>query len=966
MKARGVLITVPEYRLSFELKCIESIKSKSDLFQQLFKVQDWLENNCRDLLDESDEILHARYQLIYTIGNQLKIDGRDQRWNVLQKVFRSIKKHSKGLFDSFGSSCVELREMNNFEHSFPHLRILDSKAFELLVENIVNDILDGNLKGIFISIKPEHRLLFKQFLTCEEINDSTLKLIRQYSKESQWESLLILRGLLAYGTLELVLERRWRVNYGVGFNRSIAVPFRAKDVPSERSEYGHPDIAILLTLLSYYYSGLDNSQLEYIFEELLSLDDPEKEYCKWVEEGQNQIPEQLKSLSNINLSDYHQKMEVVFPFFKYSMAAIDFYLNKCVFPKECKQFPKKLTSSSWNLSNQKNHQSSGFSGTKSFLLPISIQSNELEELLDTSKNVESFILRNEEYHVISNEQSCKDIIQSIANSQKTTRVLLDVGALMLEMTNEELAQYWLEISNPNEIHAAIYFNDNDELTVIDRYNHVTNFDLSPYKNKLEQCVTYIDDVHTRGTDIKFPESTRAAVTLGNGLSNERFVQACMRMRQLCSVNGHTVSFWASKEVDSHIKKLSENNTVNTREIINWTHFNTKQMEMDHLLQWAVQGLIYSHKLWLNQELGKSILIQQYYDKYIEDEILELQSFYGLERKKQLLSQIFKLKELHFRSLHTKNLCTIFESNISKIIEKLSTNTMEIFSQTLNEEQERELENELEEEKQVFRPPQLEPCIPELDTNLKLLIMGFKPNISTMLNVKELLSDTFALYNLPNIWNGNIYATKSMKNVVISTIDSKIDYYKRPIDWFVHSLNDNYIILICPYEANQIFKFINENGKGINFTLNRFSRRIHISDELLYDNLSLSIPSVNSQFDRVTRIAKLNRFLPDLFILSCSLYFKNEWEQSIICNFLSVAPKPHNIIEMEAFGRGDIDENGKIVYNSKYYHSLLKPPSQCNFDPIQLIEKLLSIYDRNDSFQDSHLYMIIRQAQKPFK
>ena len=69
---------------------------------------------------------------------------------------------------------------------------------------------------------------------------------------------MVLRGLLSYDVLYLALSKRWRVEYGVNSKgyRQMAVPFRAKDVPSERSEFGHPDVAILLTILSYYYSGL--------------------------------------------------------------------------------------------------------------------------------------------------------------------------------------------------------------------------------------------------------------------------------------------------------------------------------------------------------------------------------------------------------------------------------------------------------------------------------------------------------------------------------------------------------------------------------------------------------------------------------------------------------------------------------------------------------------------------------------
>lgn len=60
------------------------------------------------------------------------------------------------------------------------------------------------------------------------------------------------------------------MNYGVAkvpthYYRRMAVPFRAKDVASDRIEFGHPDVAILLSQLSYYYSGLTDEQMEHCF-----------------------------------------------------------------------------------------------------------------------------------------------------------------------------------------------------------------------------------------------------------------------------------------------------------------------------------------------------------------------------------------------------------------------------------------------------------------------------------------------------------------------------------------------------------------------------------------------------------------------------------------------------------------------------------------------------------------------------
>ena len=51
----------------------------------------------------------------------------------------------------------------------------------------------------------------------------------------------------------------------------MAVPFRGKDTPMERADFGHPDVAIVLTHLSYYYSGLEGKQVKESLELLKRL-----------------------------------------------------------------------------------------------------------------------------------------------------------------------------------------------------------------------------------------------------------------------------------------------------------------------------------------------------------------------------------------------------------------------------------------------------------------------------------------------------------------------------------------------------------------------------------------------------------------------------------------------------------------------------------------------------------------------
>ena len=117
---------------------------------------------------------------------------------------------------------------------------------------------------------------------------------------------------------------------------------------------------------------------------------------------------------------------------------------------------------------------------------------------------------------------------------------------MMELDNEQTASTWLQLS-PDSVEAAVYFNDDNQLVVRDRNNRVQPFTTSPFRGRLQHCVVYLDDAHCRGTDLKFPLDARAAVTLGRGVTKDKLVQACMRMRLLG--HGQSVQFYAAHDVD---------------------------------------------------------------------------------------------------------------------------------------------------------------------------------------------------------------------------------------------------------------------------------------------------------------------------------------------------------------------------------------------------------------------------------
>ena len=356
MKERGILVVQPEHILSLKLVSVEKQLPEaedSQLADMLLKLQMWLHSRSRDILDESDEILHVRYQLVYTIGLQQHMEGFPDRWTTTEQVLGLVNKHASSLRELFPLGMEYERGPSG---SFPHLRILHEDAGQKLISWIVEDVIKGLLPNFnFGQLRWRLRDAIRSFISCENVPPEKVQLVKDYSQQTpMWGGLLLLRGLLATGVLLYALrERRWRVDYGLDPKRTmLAVPYRAKDVPAQRAEFGHPDIAIILTCLSYYYRGLGEEQLRLSFDMLLKQDDPTLDYALWVRDCPT-VPERLQTINGVNIKSSEQWKEFLFPLFKQNRATVDFYLSSVVFPKEAKEFPSKLSCSGWDLAEKK-------------------------------------------------------------------------------------------------------------------------------------------------------------------------------------------------------------------------------------------------------------------------------------------------------------------------------------------------------------------------------------------------------------------------------------------------------------------------------------------------------------------------------------------------------------------------------------------------------------------------------------
>ncbi|KAK0198062.1 hypothetical protein F5146DRAFT_1018044 [Armillaria mellea] len=884
MKAGGVLVIQPEHILSFKLMCVSRLldNNKKDMIgqdaetSQLLELQKWLDSHVRDILDESDEILHVRYQLIYTMGHP-------DRWMITQQIFTLVAEIISSIKLKAPQS-VEVHYSEKNDNSFPFISIYstDDKAGIEIVDSICAQIFAGRLENypIFKRLSDNLCKEIQQFISKFTVEPDVVKSVRElYFGTDTWNVLLLLCGLFAHGILIYVLKaRRYRVDYGLDLNRTLlAVPYRAKDVPSLAAEFGHPDVAIALTCLSYYYAGLTNEQVDMCFDLLFKEDDPNVEYSSWIKNNK-QIPQQLQHINGVNIKDAEQRSCCLRPFFYHNCAVVNFFLSHVVFPKYAKEFPQKISTSGWDIAATRSKYTTGFSGTNDnhHLLPLSIQQYDPVEQQSTNAKVLDCLLRpeNNHYQCTGSSLATTEFLKLLVDQVPEIRVLLDVGAQMLDLHNRKLAESWLDLQPASVLSAAIYFDDTDELMVLDRRGITEPLLLSPFKYQIDKCVIYLDEAHTRGTDLKLPIHFRAAVTLGANVTKDRLVQGAMRMRQLGQ--GQSVIFFAPQEIDLKIRKaagkLKSTEKVEAVDILRWSMLETCEEITHHIPQWAQQGYDYQQRKEAWEACISSNGLPTVLDHWLQPEACSLEELYGLSDGPTLGSAIWKISELRERC---KMLGVSFISGTN-----------------MDEEQEREVNHEIEREQQVERPPKVSSATHFLHNDVRLFIQtGTIKAPSTAFQQLFCIFDgiSSAFLQGENVWSPNLFCTQDFAvTIKTSSHYQNTSDYLRSINWIVSAQHNESttLVVLSPFEVNELLPEIRDSS---NVHLHIYSSKVSLSTKAFDDLQFYCIPKPGIQINNALIITQLNIFAGQLYLRD---YKEYQW----LCSFLGLDQGQHSTDE----------------------------------------------------------------------
>eukprot|EP00029_Vermamoeba_vermiformis_P009318 TRINITY_DN4608_c0_g1_i1.p1 TRINITY_DN4608_c0_g1~~TRINITY_DN4608_c0_g1_i1.p1 ORF type:complete len:3125 (-),score=411.22 TRINITY_DN4608_c0_g1_i1:73-9447(-) len=1023
----GIILSTPEHRLSLQLKYREVLwqynhtKLNNALTAKDFK--GIIDTPILELLDESDEILRHKYQLIYTLGDQQSIEGGSSRWHVHLAIVRCIfmanlyhsnkdavpeeylDKNLSGparlekLYDIMSTSEAHFvfQSSPNESHVLPTVRLINEEFFGSLREALfsvfqLDPVWHLIAKGRF----PEELKQIEDFVmnNYPDTPDGD-KRCDAFKKDSKLDNLLevavlVLRGLLSFEILKTSLMRRHRIHYGIDKSRKVpmAVPFRGKDTPAEGVEFGQPDMAITLTILAHS-TGIDSAAVKscFVYLKTKGINEQRKFYQRWYKISKSIMHDHyvtlLEKIEAVNVENVNLMQHLAL-YFGRNYEVIAYYLDNFVLPSGTRSFPEKIVANSWDLAKS-SEKVVGFSGTDDtkHTLPLYVQQLALPSVESTNGKMIDVLtnerFNNRQYRSLPKELESERILQEMCNKDNWN-VLIDSGALIEGMSNREVVMKVLEICP--RFQTGIFFDESNRLALIDRHGYSAQLNSS---RPLElTCFTYLDDIHTRGTDLPFPTKSHAFVTVATGITKDKLMQACMRMRKL--VHGlHNVTFWGTSEVTMKIQQMSHNqglteSDITSVQILEWVVENTIKAQEEAIITYASQGFhhyaaamaldfLHNNPLLSPSKVIKAIVLK---------ELLATDDMYGIP-----LKSVNMKDHINQHGTRTKGelLGREINQSLSEEASPLYTNLIGQASQlvptgrvvrvcgSVNEEYERELQQEVEEERQRELPSRASPvqetpwAYNQINAcNFMSIAREGYVTPLTLLPLKQIFSATILHADwsenkafVRNDVIGNIFVT----NNFLSTVQSHaLSDYIRPIDVVIKlNADKTYYLLVSLFEANELLKYVNATNTHVEFHHLRHMHGTNNDEHRCITLLKLLNGCLSFTEQEKTALMMLLSLVPDKMnmidqsIIGVPL-LTEEWQQTWTMLPSAVLDK-HN---------GFVEERDEVTPPSGPHNtslikliSLLNQARLFSTKPAKFIHELLTLRDtiRDYNYSDLH-------------
>ena len=523
------------------------------------------------------------------------------------------------------------------DRSFYMLRMLPLLA-QMAAEHLVDTGVFGK------ATQPPPEVLLEFLVSGLHASKATCKAVQGTGPQSV-QCLNHAHELLT-GTLPHVLSRVHRVAFGVlrpeemrddepALRRLMAVPFVGKDRPSLAAEFAQPDVMICSTVLGYMYEGLRYADLQQMARQMSqelhasSRAPSDHTYHRlfegWVSSAmaEQQLTTRPVATLALLLPSERAQMEALHALLRRHRPTIAHYMRMHVLtPTNLQAQRYKISSSGQELGGDILFgRRIGFSGTPSNLLPLDLYPCRFEQGSEgrilhtlTDPKVTTMCVLNDEADDEGGGGGFDDgedglqvggvgsgggasyarwLLSRIANAQPPYDALVDTGALITGLSNEEVASFLVERLDPFLMDAVLFLDADGRKMALVRGN-ATAVPLSECTFPIERRFTFYDQINTTGMDIRHRTSAAALITVSKDMVYRDLAQGAYRMRGIG--DGQTVELLLGPGVQRMVEEeltelyVAEGKQYTPTLVVAWLLLRTFRTEETQYRQLSAQNV----------------------------------------------------------------------------------------------------------------------------------------------------------------------------------------------------------------------------------------------------------------------------------------------------------------------------------------------------------------------------------------
>jgi len=342
----------------------------------------------------------------------------------------------------------------------------------------------------------------------------------------------------------------------------------------------------------------------------------------------------------------------------------------------------------------------------------------------------------------------------------------------------------------------------------------------------------------------------------------------MRMRKLG--NGHSILFLAPPEVYNSIIATAGNDVterVGSLTILRWAMKTTCVQTSHYLSHWADQGCDHQRRsdAWaefISLPDGTSSL--EALSPWISTEARALEEMYRMAPGPQTTGS----------SRHPAFDLPVLRERIEML------GVSRLLDARMDEEQEREVSHEIERERNKESTPKASPAQHRVHPDVQRFVQTGRTalNSAAFKSLFSPLQDIYPGFRDSGGWSSHLLATKDFATTIQST-HHKVNDYLRPVNWIISSKRQDILVVLSPYEINELLPSIRESeAVHLHLYTPRLMQNMRSFDDLRFH----CIPSLPPHWisPAPSEITQLNIWAGQLYCSSYEAY-------QDLCMFLGV-------------------------------------------------------------------------------